>query len=87
MDNLEKKIALVNAITELSIKISTNTSIDIFVEYSSHTTGLSIRVMKDGWNADNPVTDYKRTVYLNWDNSEEELQEVIEYLETLKEEK
>jgi hypothetical protein len=86
MNNPDKKIALVNAITELSIKISSFNIIDIFVEYSSHTTGLSIRVMKDGWNADNPVTDYMRTVYLDWDNSENDLQEVLEYLETLKEE-
>lgn len=87
MTNLEKKIELAQRILTQSIEISTNTIIDIFVEYSSHTTGLSIRVMKDGWVVDNPKTDYQRTVYLNWNNSEENLQEVIDYLETLKEEK
>lgn len=87
MTNPDKKIALVNAITELSIEISSLNIIDIFVEYSSHTTGLSIRVMKEGWVADNPKTDYQRTVYLTWNNSENDLQEVIDYLRKIKEEK
>ena len=80
-----KKIALVTAITELSIEISTNSIIDIFVEFSSHTRGFSIRVMLEGWN-EQPKTDLNRTIYIDWPGSEEKLNEVLDYLRKIKEE-
>ena len=86
MNSLEKRISQVNAILDLSIEISSTNIIDIFVEYSSHTKGLSIRVMKEGWSEE-PTTDLNRTIYIDWPGSEEKLNEVIEYLEEIKEEK
>lgn len=86
MNNLDKKIALVTAITELSIKISTTSIIDIFVDFSSHVKGLRIKVILDGWNPEELKTDYEKTIYLDWKNSETELQKVLDYLKTIKEE-
>lgn len=81
-----KKIELVQRILTQSIEISSSNIIDIFVEYSSHTKGLSIRVMLEGWN-DNPKTDLNRTIYIDWPGSEEALNEVLDYLRKIKEEK
>lgn len=82
---INKNIALVTAITELSIEISSSTIIDIFVEYSSHTKGFNIRVMKEGWN-EQPTTDLNKTIYIDWPGSEEELNKVLDYLRKIKEE-
>lgn len=87
MNNLDKKIALVTAITELSIEISIKTPIDIFVDYYAHVNGLSIRILKNGWNAETYNPDFNKTVYLDWENAEEELEKLLEYLQNLKEEK
>lgn len=82
---INKNIALVTAITELSIEISTKSIIDIFVEFSSHTKGFNVRVMLEGWN-DEPKTDLNRTIYIDWPGSEEKLKEVLEYLRKIEEE-
>lgn len=82
---INKNIALVTAITELSIEISSSTIIDIFVEYSSHTKGFNIRIMKEGWN-EQPTTDLNETVYIDWSGSDEELNKVLDYLRKIKEE-
>lgn len=87
MNNMDKKIALVTAITKLSIEITNKTPIDIFVDYSAHVNGLGIKVLKDGWNAEKYNPDYNKTVYLDWNNAEEELEKLLEYLQNLKEEK
>lgn len=87
MNNMDKKIALVTAITELSIEISTKTTIDIFVDYHAHVNGLGIRILKNGWNAEAYNPDFNKTVYLDWKNAEEELQGLLKYLQNLKEEK
>lgn len=86
MNNMDKKIALVNAITGLSIEISIKTPIDIFVDYYSHVKGLTVKVLKSGWNAEkNTEPDFNKTIYLDWENAEKELQEVMDFLEELKE--
>lgn len=82
---INKNIALVTAITELSIKISTASIIDVFVEYSSHTKGFNVRVMLEGWNEE-PTTDLNKTIYIDWPDSEEELNKVLDYLRKIKEE-
>jgi hypothetical protein len=82
---INKNIALVTAITELSIKISSSNIIDIFVEYSSHTKGFNVRVMLEGWNEE-PTTDLNKTIYIDWPGSEEELNKVLDYLRKIKEE-
>lgn len=81
-----KKIALVTAITELSIEISTNSIIDIFVDFSSHIKGLRIKVILDGWNPEEKWTDFEEVIYLDWPGSEEKLNKVLDYLKKLKEE-
>jgi hypothetical protein len=82
-----KKIALVTAITELSIEISTNSIIDIFVDFSSHIKGLRIKVILDGWNPEEMKTDFEEVIYLDWSGSEEKLNKVLDYLRKIKEEK
>lgn len=86
MNNMDKKIALVTAITKLSIEISTTSIIDIFVDFSSHIKSLSVKVLLKGWDKGNYTTaDLNKTIYLDWNNAEKELQSVIDFLEELKE--
>jgi hypothetical protein len=82
---INKNIELVQRILTQSIEISSSTIIDIFVDYSSHTKGLSVRIMLEGWN-EKPKTDLNRTIYIDWPGSEEKLNEVLDYLRKLKEE-
>jgi len=86
MNNLDKKIELVNAITTLSIKISTSSIIDIFVDFSSHIKSLSVKVLLNGWAEGNYKPDFNKTIYLDWNNAEKELQEVLDYLGGIKDE-
>ena len=86
MNNLDKKIELVNAITTLSIKISTKTPIDIFIDYSAHVNGLNVKILKNGWNAEKYNPDFNKTIYLDWENAGKELQEVLDYLGGIKDE-
>lgn len=85
MINLDKKIDLAQTILSLSIDISTNSIIDVFVDFASHTREISVRVIYKGWNKQHEP-DYRKTIYLNYENSEEELQEIIDFLKLLKEE-
>ena len=81
---INKNIALVTAITELSIEISTNLPTDIFVDYSAHVNGLNVKVLKNGWNTEEYKPDFNKTVYLDWDNAEKELQGILDYLKGIK---
>ena len=85
MNNLDKKITLANEVLKLSIEISTNSIIDCFVNFSSHVQLLDIKVMLKGWNSDNYEVDYEKKVYLDWKDSEKELQAIVDYLKNLKE--
>lgn len=88
MTNIEKKIDQVTQILGLSVEITSSSSIDIFVDFSSHVKSLSIRVLLNGWGTDTTFKEYDftRTIYIDWDNSEERLQEVLDYLKKIKEE-
>ena len=79
MINLDKKIALVLEIQELSIRITNSSDVDVFCSYSGHTNGLTVYVMLDGWKAENPTTDYNKIIYLDR-VSVNTLQEVVDYL-------
>lgn len=83
MNSLDKNIELVRQILTQAIKLSTSTIIDVFVDFASHTKGLSVRVILEGWKEES-TTDYSKTIYIDWPNSEKDLQEVLNYLETLK---
>lgn len=82
---LQNKIDLVLEILSLSIDITNNSDVDVFCDYSGHTNGLSIRVILDGWKADSTHIDYHKIVYLERCN-EQILEEIIKYLELIKEE-
>ena len=85
MNNLDKKIALVLEIQELSIWITNNSKTDVFVDYSGHVNGLSIRIMLNGWKQEYTEPDYSKTLYLDR-NSVKEFQETIDHLKAIKEE-
>ena len=85
MNSLNKNVELARQILTQAIEITNNYIIDVFVEYSSHTKGLNIRVMLDGWNEE-PKTDLNRTIYIDWPGSEEKLQDVLNYLLNIREE-
>jgi hypothetical protein len=85
MNNLNKKIALVGQIQELSIRITNNSDVDAFCSYSGHTNGLSVTVMLDGWKPENPTIDYSKIIYLDR-ASVKELEDIIDYLKLIEEE-
>jgi hypothetical protein len=81
-----KKIALVTAITELTLEITSISHIDIFLDIASHVKYFSIKVVLNGWNHNGDYeTDLYKTLYLDWD-CEKELQEILDYLKLIKEE-
>ena len=81
-----KKIALVSAITELTLNITNNSDIDIFLDFASHVKYFSIKIVLNGWNHNGDYeTDLYKTLYLDWD-CEEELEEILNYLKLIKEE-
>ena len=81
-----KKIALVSAITELTLEITNNSDIDIFLDFASHVKYFSIKVVLNGWkNNGDYETDLYKTLYLDWD-CEEELEGILNYLKLIKEE-
>lgn len=81
-----KKIALVTAITELTLEITSISDIDIFLDFSSHVKYFSIKVVLNGWHHNGEYeTDLYKTFYLDWD-CENELQEILNYLKLIKEE-
>lgn len=81
-----KKIALVTAITELSLEITSISDIDIFLDFSSHVKYFSVKIVLNGWlNNGEYETDLYKTLYLDWD-CEKELQGILDYLRLIKEE-
>ena len=80
-----KKIALVTAITGLTLEITSNSDIDIFIDYSSHVKYFSVKIVLNGWNNKGYETDLYKNLYLDWD-CEKELQEILDYLKLIKEE-
>jgi hypothetical protein len=86
MNNMDKKIELVSAITALAIEITSNSDIDIFCDFSSHVKSFSTKVILNGWNSTEYETDLYKIVYLNWKDSEKELQTILDYLKLVKEE-
>ena len=84
MDN-DKKIAQVLEILELAIDITNNTKADVFVDYSGHINGLSVKVLLEGWKPEYEKLDFNKILYLDRDNVNE-LQEIIDYLKAIKEE-
>jgi hypothetical protein len=79
-----KKIALVTAILELSIEITNKSDIDIFCDFASHVNSFTVRIVLKGWNNESYETDFRKTMYLDW-NCEAELQEVLDYIKEVKE--
>ena len=77
-----KKIALVLEIQELSIRITNNSDVDVFCDYSGHTNGLSVRVLLDGWRAESTHIDYHKIIYLDR-CKEQTLEEIIDYLKLI----
>ncbi len=78
-----KKIELVQSIQALSLEITNKSDIDIFYDYSSHVKAFIIKVILNGWNNEAYETDLYKTVYLKWD-CEKELEEILEFLKTIK---
>lgn len=84
--NLNKKIALIRDILELSIEITSISDIDIFCDFSSHVKSFTVKIILNGWDNEGYETDLYKHIYLEWGNSESELQKVLDYLRLIKEE-
>lgn len=79
----EKKLTLVLGILEQAIEISSNSIIDIFVDFSSHVNLLSVKVYVNGWDYDSDF-DFNEYVYINDKNCIEKLNYIDSYLKRLK---
>lgn len=83
MNNMDKKIELVSAITALSIEITNNSKIDVFAEYSGHVNSISVKVLLEGWEPEYKQFDFNKILYLDRCKVND-LQEIIDYLKELK---
>lgn len=89
MTNKRKKLELVQRILKQALEISTNTSIDVFVDYASHVKSISVKVFLKGWcNQNNP--DLNESIYIDNDYIEpeciEKLKEIEKYLKNIEKE-
>lgn len=84
--NKIKKLALVQRILKQAVKISSNSIIDVSVEYTSHVELLTVRVYLKGWNR-NDEADYRQEVWFRIYNEEDcikKLEEILRYLKGVK---
>mgnify|MGYP003418254787 CR=1 FL=1 len=78
----EKELELVQRILKQAIEISSNSIIDVFVEFASHVNLISVKVFLEGWNS-NKREDYRKDVWFkvfSEDKCIKELEEITRYL-------
>ncbi len=61
-------------------EITTNTKHDAFVKYWGHINSIEVSIIRDGWKP-NKDNSFCRDVYLNRENTKEELERVLKVLE------
>lgn len=82
--NKRKKLALIQRILKQAVEMSTNNSIDVFVDWSSHVELLTVKVFENGWSEANPTEDYRAEVWFRiYDEATclKRLQDILDYLE------
>lgn len=87
MKTNKKELELVRSILSQAIEISSNTNIDVFVNYSGHVDYLSIAVHLQGWNIENKA-DYRNEIWFSIDNEDhckKQLIEVLKYFKVIQE--
>lgn len=83
MNNKRKKLDLVQRILKQAIEMSSNSIIDVFVEYSSHVELFTVRVFLEGWKTENKE-DYRQEIWFRIFDEEtnlKQLEEILKYLE------
>ena len=86
MKKNKKELELVRQILTQAIEISSNSVIDVFVNYSGHVDYIGIQVYLQGWNVDIKA-DYKVDIWFGIDKKEhcyKQLKEAVKYLKSLK---
>lgn len=76
---------LITEIMKVIPKKSRRTKNTIFMYYYGHVNGFTVEVYKDGW-IDGKDGDYKKEIYLDIGSEKEnikELKEILEYLKNL----
>ena len=82
INSKRKKLDLVQRILKQAVEMSSNSIIDVFVEYSSHVELFSVRVFLEGWKT-NDKEDYRKDVWFRIYDEEhciKQLREILEYL-------
>lgn len=79
----EKKLELVQRILRQAIEISTNSIIDIFVDFASHVDSICVRVYLEGWEFEKNA-DLREQIYLDREDCIEKLNYIDKYLEKRK---
>ena len=81
--NNEKKLDLVQRILKQAVEISSNSIIDVFIDFSSHVQLLTVKVYLEGWNPESNE-DYRKDIWFNIYSEKtclEQLEEITKYLE------
>ena len=81
--NNEKKLELVRQILTQAIEISTNSIIDIFVDFASHVNTVSVRVYLNGWSYEGEF-DFSDYVRLNDNDCIIKLNYIDKYLKEIR---
>lgn len=72
----------VKKIVGLAIKVSTEKNVHVFVQYSPHTCEVSFQIYIRKWKAYREK-DAAGTIYLDYEDAEQKLDELIDVLENL----
>lgn len=77
---MEKKVF---KIMKLGLEANRKIKKSFFVSYFGHTNSISIQIYRTGWS-ENKKADYNKTIFLDLENANKKINEVIKKLEELK---
>lgn len=80
--NNKKKLELAQQILTQAIEISSNSSIDVFVDFASHVNLITVKVFLNGWS-EGVREDYRKDIWFSVfseDRCLTELNEITKYL-------
>ena len=75
---------LIVEITKIALEKNKRNKNTIFISYHGHVNLFEIRIYKDGWNFDEDW-DYEKRLYLDRDETVENIKKLAEILEYIKE--
>ncbi len=70
-------------IMELGLETNRKIKKSFFMSYFGHTNSISIEIYRTGWS-ENKKADYNKNIFLDLENANKKINEVIKKLEELK---